>query len=326
MPRGVESGRYRVRPFINFADVFSSDNYEEALANPTYEFYHGAKLAIENDQLLVNYDGTTKQSATASGNCDTLLDLPNYLQATGSKGDFNISSVPDAFIETSGKNYHPTDTIVSSYLIKGQATIDDETFTVFPTEIVNGTIEPKSLYVHHLPNKTEDPVACTCSSIGLDVLRGRVTHGFTSDQFTNKDFSISRVGDSWQANLSISAYKDHDGGDQYGNYENLSASFSCSFLFTPTGNRKVAIQDATMDVTYKFDKYDENGEYRGADTYSSTFNGSGWTSNISKDGCMIFGGEKIKMQDDNGKFASVANLSVCFQEYVDAHPELVFIY
>ena len=40
---------------------------------------------------------------------------------------------------------------------------------------------------------------------------------------------------------------------------------------------------------------------------------------------MIFGGEKIKMQDDNGKFASVANLSVCFQEYVDAHPELVFI-
>ena len=326
MPRGVESGRYRVRPFINFAGVFSSDNYEEALANPTYEFYHGAKLAIENDQLLVNYDGTTKQSATASGNCDTLLDLPNYLQATGSKGDFNISSVPDAFIETSGKNYHPTDTIVSSYLIKGQATIDDETFTVFPTEIVNGTIEPKSLYVHHLPNKTEDPVACTCSSIGLDVLRGRVTHGFTSDQFTNKDFSISRVGDSWQANLSISAYKDHDGGDQYGNYENLSASFSCSFLFTPTGNRKVAIQDATMDVTYKFDKYDENGEYRGADTYSSTFNGSGWTSNISKDGCMIFGGEKIKMQDDNGKFASVANLSVCFQEYVDAHPELVFIY
>ena len=88
----------------------------------------------------------------------------------------------------------------------------------------------------------------------------------------------------------------------------------------------MAIQDATMDVTYKFDKYDENGEYRGADTYSSTFNGSGWTSNISKDGCMIFGGEKIKMQDDNGKFASVANLSVCFQEYVDAHPELVFIY
>ena len=160
------NGKMKVAPYVEFMGKLLT-------ASPVYEFDEGAILEVENDTIVVDYDGVTLQPVKITGTCDELKpqredlypNFPDWMKIEGKDGEFEVSADQEKF----GKNYDPADTV----WIK--STFSDDYLNYKGIRTVGGAkgiAYAKNPFVYvFLPNTREDPASALCELYGQPDVR-----------------------------------------------------------------------------------------------------------------------------------------------------------
>ena len=230
------NGKMKVCPYVEFMGKLMA-------ASPVYEFDEGAIIEVENDTIVVDYDGVTLQPVKITGTCDELKpkredlypNFPDWMKIEGEDGEFDVSVYQEKF----GKNYDPADTV----WIK--STFSDDYLNYKGTRTVGGakgTTYAKNPFVFvFLPNTKEDPASASYELYGNPGVQTQ--HGWI--YFTLPTEGVQHTytrlpdGNGWHC---VSTY---EGGDESMNLEfDLVKGTKRDYYFVQNGS--ISYQNSTL--------------------------------------------------------------------------------
>ena len=263
------NGRMKVRPYVEFMG-------NQLTASPAYEFDEGAILEVDNDTIVVDYNGETLRPVIVRGTCDELKpqredlspNFPEWMKIEKKEKEFEVSADQEKFFANFGKNYDPMDTILLtkhefwSLEYKGIRKLGGATGIAYPDNPFVFTF---------LPNTEEDPVSASYAlygSPGVQTKNGWVYFTLPTEGLQHTCTRLPN-GNGWHC---VSTY---EGGDESMNLEfDLVKGVKMNYYYLQNGSisyqKTIAWGEHTIVGTLSgtFGDSEENKQQMVVDTHT----------------------------------------------------------